>query len=137
MMNKENDDDDDRTCKRRIDFNPGKRASVARRNERERNRVKLVNLGFATLRDHVPNGGKSKKKMSKVDTLRSAADYIKYLKDLLDGQNPTTALKGVDNSSRVKSVRTDFDVASTGYASDCSSDQHSGEDLLEFSNWFQ
>ncbi|NXK79022.1 ASCL1 protein, partial [Amazona guildingii] len=42
-----------------------------RRNERERNRVRLVNLGFAALRQHVPHGAASKK-MSKVETLRSA-----------------------------------------------------------------
>jgi len=56
--------------------------TVARRNERERNRVKMVNLGFATLRQHVPNGAKNKK-MSKVDTLRGAVEYIRELKELL------------------------------------------------------
>ncbi|KAL4672186.1 hypothetical protein H8957_009815 [Semnopithecus entellus] len=49
----------------------GSAAAVARRNERERNRVKLVNLGFQALRQHVPHGGASKK-LSKVETLRSA-----------------------------------------------------------------
>uniref|UniRef100_A0A8C4Q9N6 Achaete-scute family bHLH transcription factor 1 n=1 Tax=Eptatretus burgeri TaxID=7764 RepID=A0A8C4Q9N6_EPTBU len=58
-------------------------AAVARRNERERNRVKLVNLGFATLRQHVPNGA-ANKKMSKVETLRSAVEYIRALQQLLD-----------------------------------------------------
>lgn len=77
-------------CKRRITFqnlgyslpqaNP---ASVHRRNERERNRVKLVNLGFANLREHVPNGAKNKK-MSKVDTLKSAIEYINELQRLLE-----------------------------------------------------
>lgn len=56
--------------------------SVARRNERERNRVKMVNNGFAVLRQHVPNGGKNKK-MSKVETLRSAVEYIRQLQKLL------------------------------------------------------
>ena len=45
-----------------------KPASVSRRNARERNRVKQVNLGFETLREHVPNGKKNKK-MSKVGFL--------------------------------------------------------------------
>ncbi|XP_006860872.1 PREDICTED: achaete-scute homolog 2 [Chrysochloris asiatica] len=53
-------------------------AAVARRNERERNRVKLVNLGFQALRQHVPHGGASKK-LSKVETLRSAVEYIRAL----------------------------------------------------------
>jgi achaete-scute complex protein len=39
-------------------------------------------MGFSTLRNHVPNGAKNKK-MSKVETLRSAVDYIKELQALL------------------------------------------------------
>ena len=80
-------------CKRRVDFtglgckvvdplNP----SVSRRNERERKRVKMVNMGFETLRQHVPVGRKNKK-MSKVETLRSAVQYIKQLKDMLDSED--------------------------------------------------
>ncbi|XP_069326504.1 achaete-scute homolog 2 [Eulemur rufifrons] len=60
----------------------GGAAAVARRNERERNRVKLVNLGFQALRQHVPLGGASKK-LSKVETLRSAVEYIRALQRLL------------------------------------------------------
>ncbi|XP_070591743.1 achaete-scute homolog 2 [Erythrolamprus reginae] len=77
-------------CKRRLAFpgltaqqGGGGAAAVARRNERERNRVKLVNLGFQTLRQHVPNGAAAKK-MSKVETLRSAVEYIQALQQLLD-----------------------------------------------------
>ncbi|XP_074597790.1 uncharacterized protein LOC141852617 [Brevipalpus obovatus] len=59
--------------------------SVSKRNERERNRVKLVNMGFQTLRQHIPNG---KGKLSKVQTLRSAVNYIRQLQSFLtdDGQ---------------------------------------------------
>lgn len=64
--------------------------SVARRNERERNRVRQVNLGFATLRQHVPNRSK---KMSKVETLRSAVQYIRQLQALL---GDTSAVDGED-----------------------------------------
>jgi len=42
----------------------------------------MVNMGFATLRQHVPNGAKNKK-MSKVETLRSAVEYIRELRELL------------------------------------------------------
>lgn len=56
---------------------------AARRNERERNRVKQVNMGFSTLRQRVPDGVKNKK-MSKVETLRSAVDYIKKLQKMLN-----------------------------------------------------
>ncbi|XP_061420713.1 achaete-scute homolog 1a-like [Lethenteron reissneri] len=58
-------------------------ASVARRNERERNRVRLVNMGFAALRERVPGAGAAKK-MSKVETLRSAVEYIRALQHLLE-----------------------------------------------------
>ncbi|KAJ9587666.1 hypothetical protein L9F63_018918 [Diploptera punctata] len=68
--------------------------AVARRNARERNRVKQVNNGFATLRQHIPisilsshsNSGesnRSNKKLSKVETLRLAVDYIRSLQQLL------------------------------------------------------
>lgn len=68
-------------------------ASVQRRNARERNRVKQVNNGFANLRQHIPsevitaltNGGRgASKKLSKVDTLKLAVEYIRRLQDLLD-----------------------------------------------------
>lgn len=68
-------------------------ASVQRRNARERNRVKQVNMGFANLRQHIPTdvitnlsaGGRgASKKLSKVDTLRLAVEYIRSLKGLID-----------------------------------------------------
>lgn len=67
--------------------------SVVRRNARERNRVKQVNNGFANLRQHIPpkvisqltNGGRgANKKLSKVDTLKLAVEYIRSLQKLLD-----------------------------------------------------
>lgn len=70
-----------------------KASSVARRNERERNRVKQVNQGFERLRQHVPNGAKNKK-MSKVETLRSALEYIKYMQELLEAtEDPVSRQK--------------------------------------------
>ncbi|CAH2062924.1 unnamed protein product, partial [Iphiclides podalirius] len=69
-------------------------ASIARRNARERNRVKQVNDGFNALRKRLPaavvaalSGGArrgSGKKLSKVDTLRMVVEYIKYLQGLID-----------------------------------------------------
>lgn len=68
--------------------------SVARRNARERNRVKQVNNGFANLRQHIPNfiatafesnsGRGGNKKLSKVETLRMAVEYIRSLEEILD-----------------------------------------------------
>ncbi|XP_046672266.1 achaete-scute homolog 1a-like [Homalodisca vitripennis] len=87
-------------CKRRINFayqgiQGHQPASVARRNARERNRVKQVNNGFATLRSHIPlsvatalssSAGSrgASKKLSKVETLRMAVEYIRSLQELLD-----------------------------------------------------
>ncbi|XP_023159718.1 achaete-scute complex protein T3 [Drosophila hydei] len=75
--------------------------SVARRNARERNRVKQVNNGFVNLRQHLPqtvintlsNGGRgASKKLSKVDTLRIAVEYIRGLQDMLDDGQPRRQL---------------------------------------------
>lgn len=68
--------------------------SVARRNARERNRVKQVNNGFSALRDRIPDevaeifeshgtGRGSVKKLSKVETLRMAVEYIRSLEQCL------------------------------------------------------
>ncbi|XP_046380781.1 achaete-scute homolog 1-like [Haliotis rufescens] len=91
-------------CKRRIDFSKlgynlpkAQPAAVARRNERERNRVKLVNLGFETLREHVPSGRKNKK-MSKVETLRSAVDYIRQLQEVLQTDSRESSPQRVPDS---------------------------------------
>lgn len=75
--------------------------SVERRNARERNRVKQVNNGFAALRERIPdevaevfeahgNGRGSVKKLSKVETLRMAVEYIRSLEQCLaeDGYVP-------------------------------------------------
>lgn len=65
--------------------------AITRRNARERNRVKQVNNGFLTLRQHIPtdiaaayeNGRSNNKKLSKVETLRMAVEYIRSLKEIL------------------------------------------------------
>ncbi|ELU00233.1 hypothetical protein CAPTEDRAFT_79839, partial [Capitella teleta] len=58
--------------------------SIARRNERERNRVKTINSTFLKLRAHLPGTSNNKsKKLSKVQILRSAIQYINQLGDIL------------------------------------------------------
>nr|AAN85110.1 transcription factor Ash1 [Podocoryna carnea] len=57
--------------------------AVARRNERERNRVKQVNDGFDALRKKVPFLP-DKKKLSKVEILRYAMMYIRDLKGVVE-----------------------------------------------------
>ncbi|XP_033740528.1 achaete-scute homolog 3-like [Pecten maximus] len=55
---------------------------IGKRNERERERVRCVNEGYSRLREHLPLERKDKR-ISKVDTLRKAIDYIKHLEDIL------------------------------------------------------
>lgn len=71
---------------------PPPAVAVARRNARERNRVKQVNNGFSMLRDHIPPeiaevfeppGRNNAKKLSKVETLRMAVEYIRSLEKML------------------------------------------------------
>ncbi|CAH8462387.1 unnamed protein product [Dicrocoelium dendriticum] len=58
---------------------------VSRRNERERNRVRLMNMGFERLRAVVPSH--SGEQLSKISTLKKAIWYIEHLDRVLHGQN--------------------------------------------------
>ncbi|KAK2726471.1 uncharacterized protein LOC136032388 [Artemia franciscana] len=66
--------------------------AVQRRNARERNRVRQVNQGFAILRQRIPfettvtkcGRERRERKLSKVDTLRCAVEYIQNLERLLE-----------------------------------------------------
>ncbi|KAM8938744.1 achaete-scute homolog 3 [Pelodytes ibericus] len=55
---------------------------VRKRNERERQRVKCVNEGYARLRRHLPQEY-LEKRLSKVQTLKAAIKYINVLQDTL------------------------------------------------------
>ena len=82
---------------------------VARRNARERRRVKLVNDGFLRLRKHVPTDPKNKK-LSKVKTLRSAIEYIRHLQQLLNQatKNTNIPLTEVLQSATINGSQTWF-----------------------------
>ncbi|XP_024587930.1 achaete-scute homolog 4 [Neophocaena asiaeorientalis asiaeorientalis] len=58
-------------------------AFLRKRNERERQRVRCVNEGYARLRAHLPRE-LADKRLSKVETLRAAIRYIKHLQELLE-----------------------------------------------------
>ncbi|KAM4845801.1 achaete-scute homolog 3 [Thomomys bottae] len=66
---------------RRCEYSYGP-AFIRKRNERERQRVKCVNEGYARLRRHLPEEY-LEKRLSKVETLRAAIKYINYLQSLL------------------------------------------------------
>ncbi|XP_057363331.1 achaete-scute homolog 3 [Manis pentadactyla] len=66
---------------RRCEYSYGP-AFIRKRNERERQRVKCVNEGYAQLRHHLPEEY-LEKRLSKVETLRAAIKYINYLHSLL------------------------------------------------------
>jgi achaete-scute complex protein len=69
--------------------------SIARRNERERNRVKTINSTFSKLRAHLPCSSSSKsKKLSKVQILRAAIQYINQLANILEAQDSSSPLPG-------------------------------------------
>lgn len=59
-------------------------ALVSRRNERERNRVRLLNMGFDRLRAVVPSH--PGEQLSKISTLKKAIWYIEHLDRVLHGQ---------------------------------------------------
>ncbi|KAF2894873.1 hypothetical protein ILUMI_11301 [Ignelater luminosus] len=106
-------------CKRKIQFMPHggppmQPASVARRNARERNRVKQVNNGFAALRQHIPSNvlaafapqgnatpRGANKKLSKVETLKMAVEYIRSLQQMLEDHEAEISAKSTvsDNNS--------------------------------------
>ena len=66
--------------------------AIARRNERERNRVRNINSTFDNLRKHLPNSGR-KRKLSKVDTLKMAVKYISHLQQILDSTSEGEKIK--------------------------------------------
>ena len=92
--------------------------SVLRRNARERDRIRNVNDAFDSLRSHVPNGDLVKgRKISKVETLKSAIEYIHALRDILGDQ-----FEPID----LDDIKSDSD--------DTSDDQSQGDDKKQIDN---
>ncbi|XP_069486077.1 achaete-scute homolog 4 [Ambystoma mexicanum] len=58
-------------------------AYIQKRNERERQRVRFVNEGYTRLRQHLPPE-LAETRLSKVETLRAAINYIRGLQGLLN-----------------------------------------------------
>ncbi|KAM5184635.1 achaete-scute homolog 3 [Callospermophilus lateralis] len=84
---------------RRCEYSYGP-AFIRKRNERERQRVKCVNEGYAQLRHHLPEEY-LEKRLSKVETLRAAIKYINYLQSLLCPDKPETKNNARKGSSLI------------------------------------
>ncbi|KAK6022620.1 Helix-loop-helix DNA-binding domain protein [Ostertagia ostertagi] len=76
---------DDRIYKKRRMEITGKQRVAA--NERERKRMNSINRGFDYLRQRLPCNT-HEKKLSKVDTLRGAMEYIRKLQAVLEQELP-------------------------------------------------
>jgi len=77
---------------------------IRKRNERERMRVRTVNEGYARLRDHLPLEI-SEKRMSKVETLRAAIKYIKYLQEMLE--EPTESDSAIEPCKKKRRIHSE------------------------------
>ncbi len=123
---------------------------MSRRNARERNRVRFLNMTFEVLRQHLPlhKGGVQKgknKKLSKVDTLRGAIGYIRELQELLENSDAVdAALNGCEQVSvqafvepallsPVGSQSSGGSTTPTSSHTDLTSDE---DDLIDMSLWF-
>nr|XP_014436506.1 achaete-scute homolog 4 [Pelodiscus sinensis] len=97
-------------------------AFIRKRNERERQRVRCVNEGYARLREHLPKE-LADKRLSKVETLRAAINYIKHLQSLLDchslGSNTKEAISAMEAT----------DASSPDIRRECNSDGESKSSL--------
>ena len=81
--------------------------SVLRRNARERDRIRNVNDAFDDLRNHVPNGECVKgRKISKVETLKSAIEYIHALRDILGDSVQPIDLSDLQDGADEQSAET-------------------------------
>ncbi|VDL84604.1 unnamed protein product [Nippostrongylus brasiliensis] len=80
------DVDDGRLSRRRRSEITGKQRVAA--NERERKRMNSINRGFDHLRQRLPYTSQEKK-LSKVDTLKGAMQYIRQLQAVLEQELPS------------------------------------------------
>uniref|UniRef100_A0A8B9Q104 Achaete-scute family bHLH transcription factor 3 n=1 Tax=Apteryx owenii TaxID=8824 RepID=A0A8B9Q104_APTOW len=78
-------------------------AFIRKRNERERQRVKCVNEGYAKLRHHLPEEY-LEKRLSKVETLRAAIKYISHLQSILYSESAVPEKRIMEPSQIVTTV---------------------------------
>ena len=76
-----------------------KRIRRVKANDRERNRMHNLNEALDRLRKHLPAGKCDDNKMTKIETLKSALEYIQTLARLLHETNYNTTQLQCDHSS--------------------------------------
>jgi achaete-scute complex protein len=101
---------------------------IRRRNERERERVRCVNDGYIRLKEHLPIKNKNKR-ISKVETLRGAIRYIKYLQTVLGDER---AMQG--NTVYEYSTSNDSDASKQDHFSRNDADTDSETDMSYLSS---
>ena len=72
--------------------------AVQRRNARERTRVKTVNQSYESLKAHVPSAARHKR-MSKVEIIKHALDYIERLQRMVEQAEETEEEAGLELNS--------------------------------------
>lgn len=97
-------------------------AFIRRRNERERQRVRCVNEGYARLREHLPIKDKEKR-LSKVETLRGAIEYINYLQRLLATGKAASDSDDTDDGEDDDACKESRSLTSTPLSRDMKSDE--------------
>lgn len=70
-----------------------KRIRRVKANDRERNRMHNLNEALDRLRRHLPAGKGEDNKMTKIETLKSAQEYIQLLSKLLQDTDHNTQLQ--------------------------------------------
>ena len=74
--------------------------AVQRRNARERTRVKTVNQSYESLKAHVPSAARHKR-MSKVEIIKHAMDYIERLQRMVEQAEEECALSSSNCQSSI------------------------------------
>ena len=80
---------------------------VRKRNERERERVRCVNDGYLRLKEQLPLENKNKR-LSKVETLRRAIEYIRYLQSLLAEDDTDVTSCSMQTTCESVSIKSDL-----------------------------
>lgn len=97
------DDDDEGEREKNPDMKMKRKLECkVKRNERERRRVRRLADGFRKLREVVPG---NYKKLSKLDTLRRALDYIASISELLETHDSGNFDSGFSGMNFIKQER--------------------------------